>query len=126
MRGFSPACSSRPEGLHYIRRPRNPVFANREGVPDVIEQVTRPSAAPVVVVWAYLEHVTSMRLQRLSLSLFGAVAFASIVLATATVWLFLTNPVTVATAVNEGDVSPLVRQLAEALFTALQGLLKYL
>jgi Sec-independent protein secretion pathway component TatC len=79
-----------------------------------------------VAVWAYLEHVTSMRLQRLSLSLFGVVAFASIVLATATVWLFLTNPVTVATAVNEGDVSPLVRQLAEALFTALQGLLKYL
>ena len=27
---------------------------------------------------------------------------------------------------NEGDVSPLVRQLAEALYTALQGLLKYL
>jgi Sec-independent protein secretion pathway component TatC len=79
-----------------------------------------------VAVWAYLEHVTSMRLQRLSLSLFGAVAFASVMLATATVWLFLTNPVTVATAVNEGDVSPLVRQLAEALFTALQGLLKYL
>ena len=51
-----------------------------------------------------------MRLQRLSLSLFGAVAFASVVLAAATVWLFLTNPVTVATAVNEGDVSPLVRQ----------------
>ena len=67
-----------------------------------------------------------MRLQRLSLSLFGAVAFASVLLATATVWLFLTNPVTVATAVNEGDVSPLVRNLAEALFNALRSLLKYL
>ena len=67
-----------------------------------------------------------MRLQRLSVSLFGAVAFASVLLAVATVWLFLTNPVTVVTAVNEGDVSPLVRQLAEALFDALQGLLKYL
>jgi hypothetical protein len=67
-----------------------------------------------------------MRLQRLSLSLFGAVAFASIVLAAATVWLFLTNPVTVATAVNEGDVSPLVRDLAEVLFNALRGLLRYL
>ena len=67
-----------------------------------------------------------MRLQRLSLSLFGAVAFASIVLATATVWLFLTNPVTVATAVNEGEISPLVRSLAEVLMSAFSGILKYL
>jgi hypothetical protein len=67
-----------------------------------------------------------MRLQRLSLSLFGVVAFVSIVLAAATVWLFLTNPVTVATAVNEGDVSPLIRDLADVLFNALKGLLKYL
>ena len=74
----------------------------------------------------YFEHVNPMRLQRLSLSLFGVVAFVSIVLATATVWLFLTNPVTVATAVNEGDVSPLIRDLADVLFNALRGLLKYL
>jgi hypothetical protein len=67
-----------------------------------------------------------MRLQRLSLSLFGVVAFVSIVLAAATVWLFLTNPVTVATAVNEGDVSPLIRDLADVLFNALKGILKYL
>lgn len=67
-----------------------------------------------------------MRLQRLSLSLFGAIAVVSVVLAAAIVWLFLTNPVTVATAVNEGDVSPLVRDLADALFNALRGLLKYL
>jgi hypothetical protein len=67
-----------------------------------------------------------MRLQRLSLSLFGVVAFVSIVLAAATVRLFLTNPVTVATAVNEGDVSPLIRDLADVLFNALKGLLKYL
>jgi Sec-independent protein secretion pathway component TatC len=67
-----------------------------------------------------------MRLQRLSLSLFGVVAFVSIVLAAATVWLFLTNPVTVATAVNEGDVSPIIRDLADVLFNALKGLLKYL
>jgi hypothetical protein len=67
-----------------------------------------------------------MRLQRLSVSLFGAVAVVSVVLAVATVWLFLTNPVTVANAVNEGDVSPLVRDLADALFNALRGLLRYL
>jgi hypothetical protein len=73
-----------------------------------------------------LENVKPMRLQRLSLSLFGAIAAASVVLAMATVWLFLTNPVTVANAVNEGDVSPLIRDLADALFTALRSLLRYL
>ena len=67
-----------------------------------------------------------MRLQRFSTSLFGLVAIVSIVLAAATVWLFLTNPVTVANAVNEGDVSPLIRDLADALFTALRSLLRYL
>jgi len=33
---------------------------------------------------------------------------------------------TVATAVNENDVSPFIRNLAQVLFQALQGLLKYL
>jgi len=67
-----------------------------------------------------------MRLQRVGVSIFGAVAIVSVVLAVATVWLFLTNPVTVATAVNDGDVTPFVRDLARVLFEALQGLLKYL
>jgi hypothetical protein len=65
-------------------------------------------------------------LQRWSASLFGAVAAISVLLAVSTVWLFLTNPVNLANAVNEGDVSPLVRSLAEALFTALRGILRYL
>jgi len=67
-----------------------------------------------------------MQLQRLSVSLFTFIAIVSIVLAAATIWLFLTNPVTVATAVNEGDVTPLLRQLAEVLYQALSGILKYL
>jgi hypothetical protein len=67
-----------------------------------------------------------MRLQRLSVSLFTCVALVSIVLAAATTWLFLTNPVTVANAVNEGEISPLVRNLAQVLYQALAGLLKYL
>jgi len=67
-----------------------------------------------------------MRLQRLSVSLVGVVAAISLVLAAATIWLLLTSPVTVATAVNEGDVSPLVRELAQAILTALSSLLKYL
>ena len=67
-----------------------------------------------------------VRLQRLGASLFGLIALVSVVLAVATVWLLLTNPVTVANAVSEGEVSPLVRELAEVLFNALSGLLKYL
>jgi len=67
-----------------------------------------------------------MRFQRLSTSLFGFIAIVSVVLAAATVWLFLTNPVTVANAVNEGEVSPLVSELAQVLLNALGGLLKYL
>jgi hypothetical protein len=67
-----------------------------------------------------------MRFERVGLSLFGLIAIASVVLAAATVWLLLTSPVTVATAVNDGEISPLVRELAQALFEALAGLLKYL
>ena len=67
-----------------------------------------------------------MRFQRVGVGVFGVLAILSVVLAVATVWLFLTNPVTVATAVNEGDVSPFVRDLARVLFEAFQGLLKYL
>ena len=67
-----------------------------------------------------------MGLQRLGVSLFGLIAMVSAVLAAATVWLLLTNPVTVATAVSDGEVSPLVRELARVLLDALAGLLKYL
>ena len=67
-----------------------------------------------------------MGFQRVSVSLFGFITIVSVVLAAATVWLLLTSPVTVATAVNEGEVSPLVRELARVLLDALSGLLKYL
>jgi hypothetical protein len=63
---------------------------------------------------------------RISVSLFTVVAIISIVLAAATIWLFLTNPVTVANAVNEGEISPLVRNLGQVLYNALSGILKYL
>ena len=67
-----------------------------------------------------------MKLQGLSVSLFSAIAVVSIVLAVATVWLLLTNPVTVANAVNEGEITPVVRDLAQFLYEALRGILKYL
>ena len=55
--------------------------------------------------------------------LIGAVAA---IIAGATIWLLLTDPVTVANAVDTGEISPLVRQLAEVLYNALAGLLNYL
>ncbi|OLC44870.1 MAG: hypothetical protein AUI64_03515 [Acidobacteria bacterium 13_1_40CM_2_64_6] len=67
-----------------------------------------------------------MRYQRIGISLFTLIAAVSIVLAAATIWLFVTNPVTVANAVNEGEVTPFVRNLAEVLYNALRGILKYL
>ncbi len=67
-----------------------------------------------------------MRFDEIGLSLFGAVALIVVVLTLATVWLFLTNPVTVANAVTEGEISPFVRDLASVLLQALEGLLKYL
>jgi hypothetical protein len=48
------------------------------------------------------------------------------VLAGATMWLLVSDPVTVANAVENGDVSPLVLQLAEVIVNALSGLLQYL
>jgi hypothetical protein len=67
-----------------------------------------------------------MRYQRIGISLFTLIALVSIVLAAATIWLFVTNPVTVANAVNEGEVTPFVRNLAEVIYNALRGILKYL
>jgi hypothetical protein len=67
-----------------------------------------------------------MRLQRLSISLFGTLAILSAVVAGATIWLVLTDPVTVADAVDTGQMSPVIKALATALYGALAGLLKYL
>jgi hypothetical protein len=67
-----------------------------------------------------------MTIGRISLGVFGAIAVLGAVLALATAWLFLTSPVTVANTVNEGDISPFVRDLAQVLLAALEGLLKYL
>jgi hypothetical protein len=67
-----------------------------------------------------------MQYQRIGLSVFTLIAVVSIVLAVATIWLFVTNPVTVANAVNTGEVSPFVRDLAQVLYDALRGILKYL
>ena len=48
------------------------------------------------------------------------------VIAGATIWLILTDPVTVANSIEDGEISPLVRELAQVIITALAGLLDYL
>lgn len=48
------------------------------------------------------------------------------VIAGAAIWLVLTDPVTVANSLDSGEVTPLVRRLAEVLYQALAGLLDYL
>ena len=62
----------------------------------------------------------------LSFSLVGIVGVLAVIIAGATMWLVLTDPVTVAESVDTGEVSPLVRSLATTIFEALRGLLKYL
>lgn len=56
----------------------------------------------------------------------GAIAVLAAVIAAATVWLLLTDPVTVATSVDEGELSPLIKQLAEVIYNAIASLLRYL
>jgi hypothetical protein len=67
-----------------------------------------------------------MSLGRISLSLFGVVGIVAAALAGATIWLLVTDPVTVADAVATGEVSPLMRALAGVLADALRDLVKYL
>ena len=62
----------------------------------------------------------------LSFSLVSIVGILATVIAGATIWLLLTDPVTVAESVDSGEVSPLVSSLAGRILEALRGLLKYL
>jgi len=61
-----------------------------------------------------------------SASLVGTVAVVSALVAGATIWLLLTDPITVAGALHNGTVTPLVRELARAVADALRGLLSFL
>lgn len=48
------------------------------------------------------------------------------IIAGATIWLLVTDPVTVANAVEGGEISPLAFRLAEVIYNAIAGLLAYL
>ena len=67
-----------------------------------------------------------MRLPQVLLSVFGVFGLIAVFLAGATILLLLTDPVTVADAVQRRDVSPIVRALAGAIYDAMKGLFKYI
>ena len=67
-----------------------------------------------------------MSYTRFGISLVGIVGLLAVTLAGATIWLVLTDPVTVADAVNEQDITPLIRDLAAVIYEALRSLLRYL
>ena len=67
-----------------------------------------------------------MSFSRYGMSLPGVVGVLAATLAAATIWLVLTAPITVADAVSEQDITPVVRELAGIIFAALRGLLRYL
>jgi hypothetical protein len=67
-----------------------------------------------------------MRSSRLSVSLSIAVAVIAAIFAAALIWLLLSDPVTVADAVSDGTVTPLLIELANVIYNALLGLLDYL
>jgi hypothetical protein len=67
-----------------------------------------------------------MSFTRFGMSLVGVVGLLATTLAAATIWLLFESPVTVADAVSEQDITPIVRELASLIYEALQGLLRYL
>ena len=70
-----------------------------------------------------------MNLAGWSVSLVAVIGLLAATIAGAALWLMVTDPVTVANAVNAvsaGDVGPLVQALGQVIFDALRGLFRYL
>jgi hypothetical protein len=61
-----------------------------------------------------------------SVSLFGTLAIVAALLAGATVWLLLSDPVGVTAALNQGSITPLVTELSDLLASAMRELLHWL
>ncbi|MEY4634753.1 MAG: hypothetical protein RJA55_551 [Acidobacteriota bacterium] len=59
-------------------------------------------------------------------SLVGMVGLMATIIAGATVWLLLTDPVTVAESMDSGEVTPLVQSLAGSIYDALVRLMRLL
>jgi hypothetical protein len=66
-----------------------------------------------------------MSLQRLGPTLVGMLATMVTLATGSAVWLFLASPATIATASSSGGLSPLVKEIAEAVLRSLDVLLRY-
>lgn len=67
-----------------------------------------------------------MRSSRLSVSLSAGIAAIAAIFAAALIWLLLSDPVTVADAVDTGEVAPLFKEVVAVIYSALLWLLDYL
>ena len=67
-----------------------------------------------------------MRSSRLSVSLSAGVAAIAAIFAAALIWLLLSDPVTVADAVETGEIAPLFQQIMAVIYQTLLTLLDYL
>ena len=63
---------------------------------------------------------------RMGIRLMGATGVICALLATSTIWLLLTSPAAMTTALDRGTIAPLARELAIALVNVFRGLLAYL
>ncbi len=67
-----------------------------------------------------------MNVARWSVSLVAIVGLVAATVAGATVWLLVSDPASVATAVSSGDVTPIMRAIGTVIFGALRDLFRYL
>ena len=67
-----------------------------------------------------------MSITAASLKASGIIAITCVVLAVSTIWLVLSDPVAVATAVQSGDLSSAYALVSRAIVEALRSLLRYL
>jgi hypothetical protein len=67
-----------------------------------------------------------MRAVRWGMSMVAMIGVLAATIAGATIWLLITDPVTVSDAVAKGDVSPIINALGGVLMGALRGIFGYL
>ena len=67
-----------------------------------------------------------MRTSRLSVSLSAGIAVLAAIFAAALIWLLLSDPVTVADAVQTGEIAPLFKEVMETIYQAILTILDYL
>jgi hypothetical protein len=67
-----------------------------------------------------------MRSSRISVSLSAGIALVAAMFAAALIWLLVSDPVSVADAVNEGGATSLILEIGRVIYQALLGLLDYL